>query len=207
MMKMKMTKRKALWMYAAVLVIGLAAVAAAQVPVVGSIIDAAIGYTVNHAAPSGQVLCGNGSVGTFASSCAANAGTATQLAATPAQCPVGQNATGIQANGTANCSPAPIKSDVTASRTFGSTYHNTGSTLLYVTGYGQVQGGSGDSQISCLMGPSSPSVTTWSMTDSFTVAGEPAGFVCLIPPGYYYEVAVQNHISSAPQQWNETPIP
>jgi hypothetical protein len=102
MMKMKMTKNKALWMYVAVLVVCVAA-AAAQVPVVGSIVDAAIGFTLNHAAPSGQVLCGNGSVGTFATSCAANAGTATQLAATPPQCTGGLVSTGIQANGTANC--------------------------------------------------------------------------------------------------------
>jgi hypothetical protein len=206
MMTMKTTTANKVWFGAALLFVAVA-VAAAQVPGFFSICNAITGYQVNSVAPNGQVICGNGTVGTYSASCAINAATAAALAATPTQCAAGQNATGINANGNANCTVAATQTDVTGSRSFGSTYHNVGTIPLFIQGYGQITGGSGDSQISCLAGPSSASVTIWSMTDSFTIPGEPAGFACMIAPGYYYSVAVVHDISSTPNQWNETPIP
>jgi hypothetical protein len=203
---MKILTANKVW-FGAALVVCAVMVAAAQVPILGTIINATVGFTVGGTAPSGQVICGDGSVGSYSASCPINAATAAALAATPTQCAAGQNATGINANGNANCTVAATQTDVTGSRSFGSTYHNVGTIPLFIQGYGQITGGSGDSQISCLAGPSSASVTIWSMTDSFTIPGEPAGFACMIAPGYYYSVAVVHDISSTPNQWNETPIP
>jgi hypothetical protein len=103
MMTMKTTTANKVWFGAALLFVAVA-VAAAQVPGFFSICNAITGYQVNSAAPNGQVICGNGTVGTYSASCAINSATATALAATPTQCsgstPV---STGIAANGNANC--------------------------------------------------------------------------------------------------------
>lgn len=71
-----MKNKKSLAVYAVFLTVVIG-VAVAQVPIVGSIINAVTGYTVNGAAPSGQVICGNGTVGVFASSCAISVSSAT----------------------------------------------------------------------------------------------------------------------------------
>lgn len=96
--------------------------------------------------------------------------------------------------------------DVTASRTFGTAYQNTTGSTIYVSGYGQITGGSGDSQISCLVGLSSPSTTVWAMTCSFTIPGEPCGFAMVVPPNYYYAVHVVHDISTTPVSWIETTL-
>jgi hypothetical protein len=96
--------------------------------------------------------------------------------------------------------------DVTGSRSFNTTFQNTGVNPLYVSGYGQITGGSGDSQISCLIGPSSPTTTVYAMTCAFTVAGEPCGFFMIVPAGWFYQVAVIHDISTTPVSWIETSL-
>lgn len=97
------------------------------------------------------------------------------------------------------------QNDVTSVRTFGAVYQNTTTTGMYVSGYGLITGGSGDSAITCYTGTTSTTVNlaVWSMTASFTVPGESIGFACFVPPGYYYDVLVANHISSSPGKWIE----
>jgi hypothetical protein len=78
---------------------------------------------------------------------------------------------------------------------------------MTASGYGTITGGSGDSNIICNAGPSSPSVRIWGGTTTATIAGEFAGFVCPnIPAGYFYSVTVTNLISSAPGSWVESPL-
>jgi hypothetical protein len=103
---MKTTKSKArfVW-FGAFLVVAVVAVAAAQVPGLFSTVNATVGYLINGAAPNGQAICGNGTVGAYSASCAINAATATALAATPSQCGTNQFSTGVTANGNANCTP------------------------------------------------------------------------------------------------------
>jgi len=91
--------------------------------------------------------------------------------------------------------------DVTGSFTFGTSYQNTGTLPLQISGYGTITGGSGDSMIMCNIGPSSPSFTPWSTTVTGTVSGEHVGFSCIIPPTYFYSVTVTNIISSTPGKW------
>jgi len=97
---MKTTKSKAWIVYLAMALLCVAVVARAQVPGFFSICNAITGFQVNGAAPVNHVLCGSGTV---YGDCSA-APTATALAATPSQCggatPI---ATGIAANGNANC--------------------------------------------------------------------------------------------------------
>lgn len=78
--------------------------ALAQVNVKGKTVDATQGFTYQGTAPSGQTLCGDGSKMTPSASCPIAAATAAALAATPAQCAAGTVATGVNANGNANCS-------------------------------------------------------------------------------------------------------
>lgn len=71
-------------------------------------VDATQGYTVNGAAPNNQTLCGNGTAFTPATACPIAASTAGALAATPHQCSGSTPlATGVAANGDANCAAAP----------------------------------------------------------------------------------------------------
>lgn len=96
-----------------------------------------------------------------------------------------------------------VQNDVTSVRSFGVQYQNTTSGPMYVSGFGIITGGSGDSQTACLDGPTSAVLTVWSMTDSFTVPGQPAGFSCFIPSMYYYQIDTINHISASPGKWFE----
>lgn len=83
------------------------ATAFAAVNIKGLVVDALTGYTVAGAAASNTVICGNGTVGTYQGSCSIAVATAAALAATPTQCSGGTPlATGIQANGNANCATA-----------------------------------------------------------------------------------------------------
>lgn len=96
-----------------------------------------------------------------------------------------------------------FSTQTTPSRVFGTTYQNTGTTPVYVTGYGTLTTGSGDSTISCNDGPSTPSLVVWSNVVEATIAGEHVAFNCVIPPGYFYSVTVTNLISGTPGAWFE----
>jgi len=97
--------------------------------------------------------------------------------------------------------------DLAGSRSFGVVYQNTNPYMIYVTGAGTITGGAGDSSGVCLNGPTStPTNNVYPMTYSFTVGGELAGFVCMVPAGWYYEQVMNNHISNLPAHWFEVPI-
>lgn len=86
--------------------------------------------------------------------------------------------------------------DVTGSRSLATTYHNTGTTPMYVSGYATVSSGSGDSTITFLIGPSSPTLSCSSNSTSVTISGEKVSFQCLVPAGSFYEVTGTNLISA-----------
>lgn len=108
----------------------------------------------------------------------------------------------VTAASTGSVTP-PFSTQTAPTRTFGTTYQNTGTTPLYITGYGVLTTGSGDSTISCNDGPSSPSLVVWSNVIEATVAGEHAAFNCVIPPAYFYSVTVTNLLSGTPGTWFE----
>ena len=218
----------------------------AQVPLKGSTVDATQGYTVNGAAPSNQILCGNGTRAVFAASCgmasvpfyqtiqsggvavpqrlilnfdgnfavndsspsttvhlastitsntsgnastATNATTANALAATPTQCASGSVSTGVAANGNANCIVIPGASgtlnNLTGSRGFGVTYTNSGSTAMYVSGYGTTPSGGSTSQVNCTVN----GITVYSAQYNATVTNGSDAFTCMVPPGGTYSVS------------------
>lgn len=101
-------------------------------------------------------------------------------------------------------SSSPITlNDVTTTRTFGAVYQNTTTTAMYVSGFGTISGGAGDSSGICSVGASSASLAVWATSFSFTIPGEAAGFACFVPAGYFYQVIMAGHINSAPGKWIE----
>lgn len=95
-----------------------------------------------------------------------------------------------------NGSSATVQTDVTGSRALGTTYQNTTTSPMYLSGWGVNGGGSGDSAITCLNGPSTASLSVWADTTTGTVSGEMVGFACFVPPGYFYELTATNLITS-----------
>lgn len=93
--------------------------------------------------------------------------------------------------------------DLTGSRFLTTSYQNTGSTPRYVSGYATISGGSGDSTITFLVGPSSPTITCDSDAFTGTIGGEHVGFRCIVPAGSFYEVTGTNLISGI-GKWTET---
>lgn len=102
-------------------------------------------------------------------------------------------------------SPTPTVTavDVTGSRSFGTTFHNTGGPMM-VSGFAlEGPSGSGIGQISCQAGPSTPSMELWASGYTSTNIGTPAGFSCLIPQGYFYEITKSGDIAAL-SAWIET---
>jgi len=106
-------------------------VAFAAVNLKGLVVDALTGYTVSGTAPANTALCGNGTVGTYQAACGI---TVAAFTATPTQCTTG-SASGIQANGNANCTAAAAQTDcLSFACAAGSTYSN-GTTFTNTTGH------------------------------------------------------------------------
>lgn len=207
----------------------------------GAIVNAATGFQFNGAAPSGHVLCGNGSEYVDAATCGAAANYQTMqnngtpftpradlnfssrffLTDTPPSTTVDLQSVTSAAT---YINPTQIvvdvfgrvtsaisggtftQTDVTASRTFGGTFQNTNSTPLYVGGFGTLSGGSGDSTITCLDGPSAATTVIGATATTATITGEKVNIPCgvPIPPSYFYSVTVTNIISSTPGSWIES---
>lgn len=125
-------------------------------------------------------------------------------AGTSGNCVTWDGSAGVGDFGTP-CGVAVTQNVVTGSRSFGTTYHNTGVAEL-LSGYGTITGGSGDSKITCSTGPSTASVVVYANTTSATISGEFVGFNCLVPAGYFYSITVTNLISSSPGQWVESTL-
>jgi hypothetical protein len=178
--------------------------AMAQVNIKGAKVDALTGYTVAGAAANNQVVCGNGTVGTYQASCGIAVATAAALATTPTGCGGGTPiAIGIAANGNANCIAAPgasgTLSDVTGSRSFGTTFTNSGSTAIYVSGYGVTSVGGDTSQITCTVN----GIVVWSQQANATVVGYHDGFTCMVPPAGTYSVTTIGTTAVTLGSWTE----
>jgi hypothetical protein len=86
------------------------------------------------------------------------------------------------------CSGTAVVNDVTASRAFDTVYQNMTGANLIVSGSGQ-ENGSGIGSVRCLVGTSSPpTIVIYGNEDPATVDDADAGFICLVPNGYYYEI-------------------
>ncbi|MEZ2347384.1 hypothetical protein [Terriglobus sp. RCC_193] len=134
-------------------------------------------------------------VGTISNSTSGNAATATALAAIPSQCGTNQYSKGITANGNASCSnfssgPAATSTgDVSSSRAFGTVYQNTNSYPIFVSGWAQTTG-SAWIAFFCNAGPTStPAYPIWANQVGATTEAQPAGFSCMIQPGWYYTIS------------------
>jgi hypothetical protein len=101
------------------------------------------------------------------------------------------------------CSAFATATNVTGSRFLATPYHNTGTTPMYVSGYATISGGSGDSTLTFLVGPSSPTLTCDKSTTTATIGGEAVEFHCIVSPGSFYEVTGTNLISAI-GNWLET---
>lgn len=196
-------------LFAACAVLAAVAMAAGfAVNINGNVINAFTGFQVAAAAPSGHVLCGNG---TNYIDCSA-APTATALATTPVQCGGGTPlATGIAANGDANCTSAGggiagSVTDVTASRTAGTAYHNAGSSMIYVSGR-YTTSGSAVAEIDCVIGSTSvPNISVDANQYGATTNGDSAGFRCMVPAGWYYQINVGGSATLTLAGWYETKL-
>lgn len=139
----------------------------------------------------------------LASSIGVNAATATALAATPAQCTGGSFATGIAANGAANCTVIPgangSLTDVTGSRSFVTVFTNSNTAAMYVSGFGVTTSGGDTSQIDCVVN----GIRVWSSQANATVAGGHTGFSCMVPAGGAYSVSASGTTAVTLGGWAE----
>lgn len=169
--------------------------------------------TVADSASPAETNIGLATIGTGSDAVVANtlAGTGLEPVMTTALGASGHcmawGATGATDSG-GPCALSVAQTDETGSRAFGTQYQNLTGAPIEVQGWGTVHSGSGDSEIACLDGPSSASLTVWSTTTTATVSTEPIGFSCLIPSAYYYEVTVTNIINplSTAGSWYETTL-
>lgn len=141
----------------------------------------------------------------LASSINVNAATATALSTPfPVQCggalPM---ATGIQANGNANCTVVPgvrgTLTDVTGARSFGTTFTNLGTTAIYVSGFGTTVTGGDTSQITCTVN----GIVVFSQQANATVVGFHDGFACMVPPGGTYTITTSGTTAVSIGAWAE----
>lgn len=101
--------------------------------------------------------------------------------------------------------PPVTQTNHSSDQTAGVIYHNATVLKLYVQGSFPTPGGSSVGHISCMDGPSSPpTIMVWNNEPTATVSGADAGFSCMIPPGYFYEMVVSGDVSSTPSHWFET---
>lgn len=191
----------------------LSAALHAQVPIKGTTVDATQGYTVNGAAPNNQPLCGNGTLFVPAANCGTVVAPFYQTIQGNGSALPQRFILNFDSNFTVNdSSPSttvhltPI-AQTSVTTTFGTVRQNTTGRPLFVTGFGTISGGSGDSRITCSDGLTSGlGITLWSNTTTATNAGSPVAFTCgnPIPAGYFYSVTVTNIISGTPGSWVET---
>lgn len=218
-MKMKATSR----IFAAFAVLAVLAVSAGfAVNIKGAIVDATAGYTFNGAAPNGHVLCGNGSEYVDASSCGASANYQTmQSNGTPLTQRADLNfstdftlsdtspSTTVtlavpitslcQTSGT-HCPPVSgTLTDVTGSRSFGATFTNSGTTAIFVSGFGVTTTGGDTSQIDCTVG----GIPTWGQQANATIVGGHTGFSSMVPPGATYECVETGTTAVTLGKWTE----
>jgi prepilin-type N-terminal cleavage/methylation domain-containing protein len=86
------------------------------------------------------------------------------------------------------CSGSAVVNDVTASRSFNTVYQNTTGSNMIVSGSGH-ENGSGIGSVRCDIGSTNPpTIVTYGNEDPATVDAADAGFICLVPSGYYYEI-------------------
>lgn len=95
------------------------------------------------------------------------------------------------------------QTDVSGSRAFGTTYHNTTGAALLATGWG-ITSGSSTGNIACLVGPSSPSLTVWENDATATLSSGHSAFFCPVPNGYFYTVAVGGAVNGGVGRWVES---
>lgn len=94
---------------------------------------------------------------------------------------------------------AATQTDVTGSRSFGTTFTNLSSTqTMQVTGWGN-NAGSATARINFI----ADGVTIWSATYGATVSGGASGFTGIVLPGKTYEVTVSGDITGL-GKWVET---
>lgn len=235
---------------------------AAQVPVVGSTVDAKQGFQYQGAAPNNFMLCGNGSLFLPSATCGATAYYQTIQAggiAVPQRAAVnfdstffavtddsGNNRTNVslknpapinihgnadtatnatnaananavggvalaglcQTGGTGCPTVAPVAgsvTNVTGGRFSGTAYHNTNAFMIFASGYFTTSG-SAWGQVDCLVGASSPTMLVDSNQYGATTSGQTAGFRCMVPAGWFYEINTSGSASFSPGAWYETSI-
>jgi len=94
--------------------------------------------------------------------------------------------------------------NLTGSRVAGTVYQNTTAQLMFVSG-NMTTGGSSTGSVACLNGPAAtPVYTVYFNESTASVSGAAAGFVCMVPPGFYYKIVVSGTVGSTPASWYET---
>ena len=104
------------------------------------------------------------------------------------------------------CTGSFTQTDVTGSRVFNAgttTYQNTTGGPIFVSATGGISGGSGDSMLTCLNGPSSATLAVGSTSTQGTITNEHVLITCWVPDTYFYEVVSTNIISTTPVKWYE----
>jgi len=75
---------------------------------------------------------------------------------------------------------------------------------MRISGWGHINGGSGDSSLTCWIGATTPpGIPVYSTCTTATDASEPVAFTFIVPYGYYYSVVGNGLISINPDGWVE----
>lgn len=94
--------------------------------------------------------------------------------------------------------------DVTASRTSGTNYQNTNPYMIFVSGV-YTTSGSSVAEIDCVIGSSSPPTIRVNANQfGATTSGDPAGFSCMVPAGWFYKINIGGSAILTLAGWFET---
>lgn len=113
----------------------------------------------------------------------------------------------VDAGKPCNAPMGGIQLDVTASRTFGSTYQNPSNYLMMVQGYLVTTAGGADGMVACSNGPTSGlGNTPFSESPTATDANGQAEFHISVPAGWYYECDASGTMNPILSKWYETTL-
>jgi hypothetical protein len=104
------------------------------------------------------------------------------------------------------CPGSTTQVDRTGSRVWGSAYQNTSGTTMIISGYTTTPGGSATGNLTCMVGPSSPSLEVWGTEYTATVNNAPVAFFCIVPNTFYYSINSSGDIAATPSKWIETTV-